>query len=170
MSDLLGVLSRDRRKLRTAAIPILLCVTFTNGCKTSHDAAAAATQLTATASSLTSYHSALDTLLSETDQLYQIQAAVTPDAPYDAQTKNYVTDTAAEIQKREKLAAALTTLAQEVAKISGSTAATDAATAAGNLESAVTGLKIPGATMSASNVNLMKDAVDLIVKAIQEHK
>ena len=144
---------------------------FTSGCKTSDDAAAAATQLTVTASSLTSYYSALGTLLSETDQLYQIQAAVNPLAPYDTQTKNYITDTAGpEIQKREKLAAALTTLAQQFAKLSGSTAATNASTAAGNLESTVAGLKISSVSMSARNVNLMKDAVDLIVKAIQEHK
>jgi len=161
---------RGYRKLRTASIPVLFCLVFTSGCKTSDNAAAAATQLTATASSLTSFYSALETLLSDTDQVYEIQAAVTPLAPYDTQTKNYVTDTIAEIQKREKLAAALTTLAQEFAKLSGSTAATDASTAAGNLESAVAALKISSVTMSASNVNLMKDAVDLIVKAIQEHK
>jgi hypothetical protein len=161
---------RGCRKLRIAAIAILLCLAFTSGCKTSDDAAAAATQLTTTANSLTSYYSALDALLSDTDQLYEIQAVVNPLAPYDTQTKNYVTDTAAEIQKREKLAAALTSLAQEFAKLSGSTAATDASTAAGNLESAVASLKISGVAMSASNVNVMKDAVDLIVKAIQERK
>jgi hypothetical protein len=161
---------RDCRTLRTASIPLFLCLILVSGCKTSDDAAAAATQLTATASSLTSYYSALGTLLSETDQLYQIQAAVDPVTPYDAQTKNYIADTAAEIQKREKLAAALTTLAQEFAKLSGSTDAAAASTAAGNLESAVAGLKISNVSMSASNVNLMKDAVDLIVKAIQERK
>lgn len=158
------------RKLRFSAIIIFSFLALANGCKTSDDAAAAATQLAATANTLTNYYSALDTLISETDQLYQIQAVVNPLAPYDAQTKNYVTDTAAEIQKREKLAAALTTLAQEFAKLSGSTAATTASTAAGNLESAVSALKISGATMSASDVNLMKETVDLIVKAIQEHK
>ncbi|MGD0548849.1 MAG: hypothetical protein ABR991_13690 [Terracidiphilus sp.] len=170
MPDLRGTTQRGCRKLRTASILIICCLAFTSGCKTSDDAAAAATQLTATASSLTGYYSALDTLLSETDQLYQIQAAINPLAPYDTPTKNYVTDTAAEIQKREKLAAALTTLAREFAKLSRSTAATDASTAAGNLETAVAGLKISGVSMSTSNVNMMKDAVDLIVKAIQEHK
>jgi hypothetical protein len=170
MPNLRGVTLRGCSKLRTAVIPILLCLVILSGCKTSDDAAAAGTQLTATASSLASYYSALDTLLSDTDPLYQIQAAINPLAPYDTATKNDVTDTAAEIQKREKLAAALTTLAQEFAKLSGSTAATDASTAAGNLNSAVAALKISSVTMSASNVNLMKDAVDLIVKAIQEHK
>jgi hypothetical protein len=141
MRDLRGASLRRWLKLRTAAIPVVFYIAFASGCKTSSDAVAAATQLTATASMLTGYYSALNTLLSETDQLYQIQAAINPLVPYDAQTKNYVTDTALEIQKREKLAAALTTVAQEFAKLSGSTAATDASTAAGNLESAVAGLK-----------------------------
>lgn len=170
MPNLRGVALRGCRKLQIGVIPVLFCLSFLGGCKTSDDSAAAATQLTATASSLASYYSALDTILSDTDQLYQIQAAINPIAPYDTVTKNLVTDTAAEIQKREKLAAALTTLAQEFAKLSGSTAATDASTAAGNLNSAVAALKISSVTMSSSNVNLMKDAVDLIAKAIQEHK
>jgi hypothetical protein len=157
-------------KLQTAAISILSCLIFANGCKTSDDAAAASTQLTATASTLTSYYSALEALNTGTDQLYQIQAVMNPLAPYDTPTKNLVADNTAEIQKREKLAAALTTLAQEFAKLSGSTDATAASTAAGNLETEVAGLKISGVSMSASNVNLMKDAVDLLVKAIQEHK
>lgn len=162
--------SLSSRAYVAAAVPVLLCLTFTSGCKTSDDAAAAATQLTATASTLTNYYFALDTLNTELDQLYQIQAAINPLAPYDTSTQKLVTDTSAEIQKREKLAAALTTLAQEFANLSGSTSATDASAAAGNLETAVAGLKISGLSMSASNVNVMKDAVDLIVKAIQEHK
>jgi hypothetical protein len=170
MPDLRRTTVLDRRKLRATSIPILFCLTLTSGCKTSDDAAAAGTQLTSTASTLTSYYSALDTLLSDIDQLYQIQAVVNSLAPYDAQTKSYVADTSAEIAKREKLAAALTTLAEEFAKLSGSTAATDASTAAGDLESAVAALKISNVSMSASNVNVMKEAVDLIVKAIQEHK
>lgn len=169
LGPLRPTLLRTGRGLRFAAISVVIAV-FAVGCKTPGDAAAAATQLSATASMLTGYYAALDTLLSETDQLYQIQAAINPVAPYDTQTKNYVTDTAAEIEKREKVAAALTTLAQEFAKLSGSTASTDASTAAGNLESAVAGLKLSSVSMSASNVNLMKDAVDLIVKAAQEHK
>lgn len=170
MHNLRGTALRGSNRLRIVTIPILLCLSLASGCKTSDDAAAAATQLTSTASTLTSYYSALETLNTETDQLYQLQAAINPLAPYDTQTKAYVTDTEAEIEKREKLAAALTTLAQEFAKLSGSTAAADASTAAGNLEAAVAGLNVPGASMSATNVNLMQDAVQLIVKTIQEHK
>jgi hypothetical protein len=170
MPDLRRTALLDKCNLRATFILILFCLTVTSGCKISDDVAAAGTQLTSTASTLTSYYSALDTLLSDTDQLYQVQAVVNPLAPYDAQTKSYVADIAAEIAKREKLAVALTTLAQEFAKLGGSAAATDASTAAGNLESAVAALNISSVTMSASNVNVMKDAVDLIVKTIQEHK
>ena len=81
MPNLRGTTLCGRGKLRVAAIATLFCLILTSGCKTSDDTAAAATQLTATASSLTSYYSALDTILSETDQLYQIQAAINPLAP-----------------------------------------------------------------------------------------
>lgn len=170
MPDLGAVTPHRYRRLRTAAVSLLLCVAFGSGCKTSDDAQAAAKQLTSTASLLTGYYSTLGTLLSETDQLYQIQAAINPLTPYDTQTKNYVNDTASEIQKREALASAVTTLAQNFTSLNGSTAATGASTAAGNLESAVAALKIPSATMSSGNVAVMKDAVDLIVKAVQERK
>jgi len=158
-----------RRHVNMAAFA-LACAVLACGCKTSGDAAAAATQLTATASSLTSYYSALETLLTDTDQLYQIQGAINPVTPYDAQTKALVADTKSEIETREKLAAALTQLAQEYAKLSGSTASTDAATCAGKLESAVAGLQQTHLSMSTGNVSLMKDAVEAIVKAVQERK
>jgi len=160
---------RRRANLATYAVAFAV-LTVAGGCKTSADAAAAATQLTLTASSLTGYYTALDTLLTETDQLYQIQGAINTVTPYDAQTKALVADTKAEIETREKLAAALTQLAQEYAKLSGSTASADAETDAGNLESALAGLKQTKVSMSASSVNLMKDAVGEIVTAIKERK
>ena len=116
---------------------------FMSGCKTSDDAVAAASQLTATASSLNNYYSALESLLTETDQLYQIQAAINALAPYDAPTKKFITETASEIHKRKKMATSLTMLAQEFAKLSGSTSETNASTAAANLETVVAGLKFP---------------------------
>lgn len=169
MNELGSGTVRDRRFLCRGAALLVVFLGLPCGCKTSDDAAAAASQLSSTATTLANYYAALDTLVSETDQLYQIQAAVNPIAPYDSQTQTLVKDTQTEIEQREKLASALTTMAQTFAKFNGSTAASDASTAAGNLNSAVTALKLP-ASMSPSNVNLMKDAVSLIVKAIQEHK
>jgi hypothetical protein len=170
MPDLRGASQRGSRKLRIATTAIVFFLLFANGCRTSDDAAAAATQLATTASALTNYYAALNTLLADTDQLYQIAAAIDPMEPYDAQTQAYVTDTEAEIQKREKLAAALTALAEEYAKLSGSTAATDASTAAGNLGSAIAAVNIPRVTVSDTDVALMSSATELIIKAIQEHK
>jgi len=170
MYDLHSDIARYRRTMRSAAALLVVCLGLTCGCKTSDDAAAAASQLTSTASTLTNYYAALGTLLSETDQLYQIQAAISPVAPYDSPTLKLVQDTEAEIEQRAKLAAALTTLAQNWGKLSGSTAASDVSTAAGNLQSAVAALKLPDSSMSTGSVNIMKDALNLIVKAIQEHK
>ena len=163
--------SERRRRANLAAFALALAVLMVGGgCKTSVDAAAAATQLTSTASALTSYYTALDTLLTETDQLYQIQGAINTVTPYDAQTKALVADTKTEIELREKLAKALTELAQEYAKLSGSTASADAEKDAGNLEAALAGLKQTKVSMGASSVNLMKEAVGEIVTAIKERK
>jgi hypothetical protein len=160
-----------RRRANVASCAIALALLMVaGGCKTSDDAAATATQLTSTASLLTGYYTALDTLLNETDQLYQIQGAINTVTPYDAQTRALVADTKSEIESREKLAKALTELAQEYAKLSGSAASADAEKDAGNLETALAGLKQTKVSMSASSVNLMKDAVGEIVKAIQERK
>jgi hypothetical protein len=170
MPELGGATRRGSHKLRIAATAVVFCLMFAGGCKTSDDAAAAAAQLATTASALTNYYAALHTLLADTDELYQIAAAIDPMEPYDTQTQAYVTDTAEEIQKREKLAAALTALAEEFGKLSGSTAATDASASAENLGTSLAALNIPKVAVSDTDVTLMKGAMELIVKAVQEHK
>jgi hypothetical protein len=141
------------------------------GCKTSEDAKAAATQLTQTAQTLTQYYASLDKLLAETDEINTLRAIVNPAEPYSDVSKSYLSRTRAEIQKREALAAALTKLAGSFAQLSGSTAATDVPTAAANLESAVESLNLSTTVkMSAGQLQLMKDALGLIVSAVQQHK
>ena len=155
---------------RTIAASVLLsCLFFAGGCKTSDDAAAAATQLTATAKCLTDYYSALDTILAETDQLNEVQV-VLYEIPYDTPTKAMIADTRAEIQKREALAKGLTDLAQSFAKLTGSTASTDASASAAKLETEVESLKPIKFKMSSEEQNGMKIAIGLVVTAIQEHK
>ena len=155
---------------RTIAASVLLsCLFFAGGCKTSDAAAAAATQLTATAKSLTDYYSALDTILAETDQLNEVQV-VLYEIPYDTPTKAMIADTRAEIQKREALAKGLTDLAQSFAKLTGSTASTDASASAAKLETEVESLKPIKFKMSSEEQNGMKIAIGLVVTAIQEHK
>jgi hypothetical protein len=152
-----------------AASIILPCLFLAGGCKTSDDAAAAATQLTATAKSLTDYYSALDTILAETDQLNAVQV-VLYEIPYDAPTKAMIADTRAEIQKRAALAKDLTGLAQSFAKLTGSTASTDASASAAKLETEVESLKLTKTKMSSDEQNVMKAAIGLVVTAIQERK
>ena len=159
---------RARRQAIAASV-LLACVLFAGGCKTSDDAAAAATQLTATSKSLTDYYSALDTILAETDQLNAVQV-VLYGIPYDDGTKAQIADTRAEIQKRAALAKGLTELAQNFAKLTGSTASTDASASAAKLETEVESLKLTKSKMSSNEQSLMKVAIGLVVSAIQEHK
>ena len=159
---------RARRRAIVASV-LLSFLFFAGGCKTSDDAAAAATQLTATAKCLTDYYSALDTILAETDQLNEVQV-VLYEIPYDAPTKAMITDTRVEVQKREALAKGLTDLAQSFAKLTGSTASTDASASAAKLETEVESLKPIKFKMSSEEQNVMKVAIGLVVTAIQEHK
>jgi len=152
-----------------AAGVLLSCLFLAGGCKTSDDATAAASQLAATAKTLTNYYSALDTILGQTDQLNAVQV-VLYGIPYDAPIKAEIADTRAEIQKRAAIAKGLTELAQNFAKLTGSTASTDASASAGKLETEVESLKLTKGKMSSDEQALMKAAVDLVVKAIQERK
>ena len=161
---------RVRRYGLAATCVFLACIALASGCKTSDDATAAASQLTATAKGLTDYYSALDTILGETDQLYTIQGALVAAAPYDAATRGLVMNTRAEIKKREAIAASLTTLAQSFARLAGSTAPADVAASASNLETEVASIKPIGTTMNSEEQNLMKIAIESLVKAVQEHK
>ena len=160
---------RARRRAIAASV-LLSCLLFAGGCKTSDDAKAAASQLTATAKSLTDYYAALDTMLSENDQVSQIHEAVNPVATYTAQAKATLADTRSEIQKREVIAKDLTGLAQQFAALSGSSAATDVPASAAKLESGIEGLKLTKFKMSSPEQAAMKLALEGIVKAVQEHK
>ena len=86
MPDLRGTTLRRYRKLRIASIAILCCVAFTSGCKTSDDAAAAATQMSTTAKSLSDYYTALSTILSNTDQIYSLNQQLYA-KPYSSQSQ-----------------------------------------------------------------------------------
>jgi len=158
-----------RRSAHAAAFLFLACF-FSSGCKTSDDAAAAATQLTATAQSLTNYYSALDTILASTDQLNSVQV-VLYNIPYDDAAKAQIADARTEIQKRAAVASRLTNLAQNFAKLTGSTAATDASASAGKLEDEVKTLGASKTFASSSpEMVILNDAIGAIVKAIQEKK
>jgi cell fate (sporulation/competence/biofilm development) regulator YmcA (YheA/YmcA/DUF963 family) len=159
-----------RRSAHSVAAFLFLACFFSSACKTSDDAAAAATQLTATAQSLTNYYSALDTILANTDQLNSVQV-VLYGIPYDDAAKAQIADARTEIQKRAAVAKSLTNLAQNFAKLTGSSAATDASASAGKLEDEVKTLGASKTFASSSpEMAVLNDALGAIVKAIQEKK
>ena len=158
-----------KMKRRALAALLLSSLFFTAGCKTGDDAKTAATQLTATAKCLTDYYTALDTILAESDQLNAVQQ-VMYGIPYDDATKADITDTRTEIKKRAAVAKGLTDLAASFAKLTGSSATTDASVSAAKLATEVESLKLTKSKMTSDEQTGMKAAVGLIVTAIQEHK
>lgn len=170
MPRLRNVGSQTRGMICVAASILLASLLFAAGCKSSDDAAAVASQLTETAKCLRDYYAALDTMLSEIDQLYIVQAAVNPVTPYDDQTKAYVADLRTEIQKRETFAKDLTTLAEEFSSLSSSKAPGEMVESASKLESQVESMKAAKGALSTDELNVMNVALGAIVKAVQENK
>ncbi|HEY1903879.1 MAG TPA: hypothetical protein VGG56_15710 [Terracidiphilus sp.] len=156
-------------KNRAIAAAVISSLFLIAGCKTGDDAKAAATQLTATAKCLTDYYTALDTILTESDQLNAVEQ-VMYGIPYDAVTKAQIADSRSEIKKRAALAKGLTDLAASFAKLTGSSATTDASASAASLAKEVNTLQPMKGKLSSDEQTGMKVAVGLIVTAIQEHK
>ena len=157
---------RRRRMRATLALAPLLIL---SACKTSDDAKAAATQMTATAQALQSYYAALHLQVVQTDQLNQLQDVVLGAQTYDAQTKALILDTAAELKKRADLAQSLADLAASLSALTNSTASSDAVTSAQNLASQLGAIK-PFRPLSDAEQKGMSLAVSALVIAIQEHK
>jgi outer membrane lipoprotein-sorting protein len=86
-------------QIRAAMAAVFLgCLVLVVGCKTSEDAAAAATQMSATAKSLSDYYAALSTILSDTDQIYALNEALYS-KPYSPKSRQEVKTTQAELTK-----------------------------------------------------------------------
>jgi phage host-nuclease inhibitor protein Gam len=154
-------------QFRAFAILFLATLFLATGCKTSDDAVAAATQMSATAKALSDYYTALNTILSNTDQLYILNQQLTS-RPYTAENRQLMKNNQAELAKRAALAADFSTLAAEFAKLSGSTAAADVSASAVKLQTEVDSLASVKA--STGEQNMLKSALEIFVKAIQEHK
>ena len=147
---------------------LVVCMFAAAGCKTSTDARAAATQLTATAKALGDYYTALECMVEKSDQLYSLQEAL-GGAGYDAETRQHVLNVKSEMGKRAALSRTFISIAASFAGLSGSTAATDVPASAAKLEAQVESLKVTG-TLSQNQQSLMKVALELFVRAVQEHK
>ncbi len=156
-----------RATCRAVAILILTACFLGTGCKTSDDAAAAATQMSTTAKALSDYYAALGTILADTDQIYILNGQLLS-KPYTAENRQLLKNNEAELAKRSALAADFSTLAGQFAALSGSTAPADVAASAVNLETEIESLK--SATPSNSDQNALTFALQQFVTAIKEHK
>ena len=154
-------------RLSLFLIALVLFLVALTGCRTNEESTAAAKQLTKAATSLSDYYASLHTLLEETDRLYQLQAIMTPIAPYDEITRARLHDTEAEIEKRQHLAAALAETAKSYTALAGSAAPATVAASAANLQSALSDLDSSHFGMSSGNLSLMQGSVKLIVGALK---
>ena len=137
------------------------------GCKTSQDAAAAATQMSTTAKGLRDYYAALSAILTETDALHSLNEQLYS-KPYSAENRKELKTTQSELDARVKLAGDLSTFADDFAKLSGATAPADVAAAGNNLETEVDSLASYKA--STGEQTAVKAALQVLVTAIQERK
>jgi cell division protein FtsL len=167
MFALSNVPAKLRATFRAVAILIATACFLGTGCKISDDAAAAATQMSATAKALSDYYAALGTILANTDQIYILNEQLLA-KPYIAENRQLLKNNEAELAKRAALAADFSTLAGQFAALSGSTAPADVAASAVNMETEIESLK--SATPSNSDQNALTFALQQFVTAIKEHK
>ncbi|MGC2108629.1 MAG: hypothetical protein WA655_03880 [Candidatus Korobacteraceae bacterium] len=118
-----------RRPLFLALVLIFL---FASACKTTKDAAAAATQLNTAATKLAAYYDDLSAQLDDTVRLNELQAAFYP-IPFTDADRAPILEVKSEIGKRAAMAHSLANLATAYGNLAGSTASADASTAASSL-------------------------------------
>lgn len=164
-----GRTARVRPLKCASAVSLAVCLMVLTACKTSGDAKAAATQLTATAKSLTDYYGALHAEAVATDQLNTLDQAVLG-VPYDAPTRAQILDTAAVLEQRAKIASDLSGLADSFSKLTGSTAGAEVSASADKLQAEVQSLKLFPGTMSSPEQAVMNDALKGLTTVVQEHK
>lgn len=152
-----------RRRYAVTLVALLLVA----GCKTAQDAAAAATQMSATAKSLSDYYTAMGVVLAARDSIGQVNQALF-EKPYPEASRKGVLTAEEELAKREALAADLSKLAASFALLTGSKAADDVTTACGKLETEIDSLAshAPSSTEQAA----IKAAIEALVTAEKEHK
>lgn len=152
------------RRLGTA----LLCASLLSvGCKTSDDAAAASTQMAATTKSLSDYYGALEKMVSDTDQIYGINAVLF-EKPYAQENREQVKKVEDEIKARKKLAADFSEVSDEFAKLTGSKAPADVAKSAAKLQADCT--QLAGVKESTDAQTAIQKALEFLVTAVQEKK
>ncbi len=161
-------LGRGFHRTIIGAASILVCsLLVATGCKTSDDAEAAATQMSLTAKCLSDYYNALDIILADTNRLYMVNEALFS-KPYTEENRQLLKSNEAELEKRAQLAEDFSTLAAQFAALTGSEAPEEAAKSANKLATEVESLA--SLKVSSAEQGVLKVALQLLVKAIQEHK
>ena len=152
---------------RAIAVLAVISMVIAAGCKTSDDAAAAATQMTATAHALSDYYAAVGKLVANTEAVYELNDRL-ESKEYSARAKAALQTTRKELANRVALAQGLSDLASSFAGLAGSKAPADVAASAQNLDAEIHTLS--STSESAAEQQGLHDALTLLVKAIQEHK
>jgi len=135
---------RHRRSLAKGLWLVVLALAVS--CKTSDDAKAVATQMTAAASDLSKYYTALARLVDDHAKLERLQQA-TMNVPFDKQDMAQLQDVKTALQKRADAAQDLANLAEAFTGLTSSTAPGDVSDSAANLGTALSALpQLPGAS------------------------
>jgi len=146
------------------ALAALTCMVLLSSCKTVSQATAAAKQLAGTASELSSYYSEMSTEVDETIALNEVQQAVF-DVPFPDNDRAVLIDIRSELGKRATMARSLSKLASAYANLAGSTAPSDASTAASKLGNE---LQAVGAISKTSSVPTeLSDAAKIVLEFAQ---
>lgn len=148
-------------------VGLLLLFSCFCACKVSDDAVAAAQQMTATATALTSYYAAIADSLTDTIALNELDATLSK-IPFDSAERKPIEETRSEILKRKDLAQSLAKLASAMTRLSGSTAPADVQTAAASLGSELVSVKaLPGGSPVP---DALGKAGNLLLQLIQQRK
>jgi hypothetical protein len=166
-----GGVVRRRRCCRVAAavltLSALLAVGLFSACKTSTEAANAATQLTHVSQQLSDYYAGLSSQMDDTITLNQIQAELLG-VPFDDSDHNRLNTTKQELDKRAAMANSLGTLATAYAALAGAKSATDIGNAASDLAKECVGLTaLPG---GAAIPDVVAQAGQQLVELVRAHK
>ncbi len=137
------------------------------GCKNAEDAAAAATQMTATAKALSAYYQGVETMLAKTEEIQALNAALYG-KPLLPQTRAREEKTRADLEQRVALAAGVSALAEAFAKLTASKAPAAVGASAANLDAAAEALA--GVTASTGVQSAVTIAAQTLATAIQERK
>ncbi|MBT9331563.1 hypothetical protein [Paracidobacterium acidisoli] len=154
-------------RLAAPVLGLAAALTLTTACKTSEDAAAAASQMTTTARDLAGYYARMDTVVVDTIELNRLQSVLLG-TTFNDQDVAQLKQTEQEIGKREDLARNLRDLSASFTKLTGATSAKEVATASNRLGSALSSISsLPGGSALPAALATAGKEVEALA---QEHR